>query len=190
MPPISNIYICLDWNKIWDFERWEDQIFAPMDDDDVFILSEEEYESVLGDLEDHDGVILGYYDGWIDKNGCFGYTKNRINSGGPMGKIEPHKQIHSNNFIYKHRHETLDASKLPIFHVAAGGLDLRYKQRRDIESSLHFMHPCSVYILQGMICKEDLIQYCEGFIHRHKVPNKFHHYVEKFQNAYYELKRQ
>lgn len=185
---LDNIYLCLDWSKIKDFKKYGNQVYIPMDDDDIFILSAEDREDILKDLERYNAVLVTMYDGQTKYNAklhSFGYTP-RLTMNGHM--------CLSNNLIYKHDYDPsvdgLNQRELPLYHDRKLKR-LHISEREDLKTSLHFLHPCSVSMLQRFMYKnEDPVAAVEGFKTKQNldgVPEKFFNYIDRFLDVYTDL---
>ena len=189
----DQIYLCLDWNRnrVWNFEKYGNQIYVPMDDDDIFILSEEDRGEILDDLKYHNAVVTTMYDGqtgYDPESESFGYIP-QINQGGRF-------QCLSNNLIYKHDFNVIDCEEIPFYHNRQIER-LNISERKDLKTSLHFLHPCSVSMITGTQSgvsyprsDDEIVRSVEMFKAQQDlsaVPKRFHNYVDLFLDPYNKL---
>jgi hypothetical protein len=187
----DQIYLCLDWGRVWNFEKYGNQIYVPMDDDDIFILTEEDREIILKDLKEHNAVVVTMYDGqtgYEPKSESFGYIP-QINQGGRY-------QCLSNNLIYKHDFEIIDCEEIPFYHNRHIKR-LKISERKDLKTSLHFLHPCSVSMITGTQSgvsyprsDDEIVRSVEKFKKQQDlsgVPKRFYNYIDIFLDLYNKL---
>ena len=197
---IDKIYVYYD-KRFYNNEKFLGRIYCPMDDDDIFIMSEQEYEMCVSEFNEKcNGVITGYYESKYRGRNKIVYRKN-------PGSWK----VNSNNLIYRHTTKIAKHHNRPVYHTNASESPiLKSKEMRHIETSFHITHPASLTVLNGADLpqrkmqpedilieteiqkKERVLKMVNEFItetgYREALPTKFIPHLEKFKELYSDLK--
>ena len=178
--------------------EYKDQIYAPMDDDDIFLISESEYQDCISCFNENCNLIItGYYNSNYDDSKKYTYKKNpRYNF-----------PIDTNNFLFKNE-EINKCTKWVDNHNTVHKLPyVKFKELKHIETSLHIVHPVSISLLVpnqnqslydtnwGIDCKkhrivmdEIIYDYVNEVRYKQFLPQKFWTPLEKFKELFSKVK--
>jgi hypothetical protein len=169
------------------------KIYAPMDDDDIFLMSVTEYEKCLEKLDsEFNAVILGIYVQKIDSDLKYKYVKN------PKIKFK----FHTNNFLFKQTDKTSFCTKWAGAHNRVYMLSyVNYISLKNIETSIHLTHPISVSLLRPKYLNlsnwsnkdhvDTMVQIIENYVNDieyKNVPVKFHKKIEKYKEIFSDVR--
>jgi hypothetical protein len=172
-----------------------DKVYAPMDDDDIFLIDHNQYQKCNEKLNDDcNAVILGIYVQKIDENLNYKYIENP----------DIPYLFHTNNFLFKNTTETSHCKKWAGAHDLVFRLPyIKYEQIEQIKTSVHLVHPISVSLLRprSLITLPDwsnkkqvdtmatiLNNYVNETEYKKIVPLRFHPYIEKFKEIFNDVK--
>lgn len=190
---------CIKKVHIYRKQKYENNIYAPMDDDDIFMITEKEYEECVSNFNEKCNlIILGYHHQNLTSSNKYHYEKN------PPRKFP----INTNNFLCKYEKSTMGPCNTGIGRGHHRVHELPYiklKKMKHIETSLHLVHPCSITLLRppqfshapswsGQVNEHrDLManivyEYVNETNYKKQTPSKFWSHLETFKSLFSELK--
>jgi len=187
---------CIKKVHIYRKQKYENSIYAPMDDDDIFMITDSEYEECVSNFNENcNSIILGYYDGKYSFSDMYLYRKN------PKFEFP----IDTNNFLFKYEKSKKYCGEWTRGHNNVHRLSyVKYKELRHIETSLHLVHPCSITLLlprhirhkQNWTVGEEhrdlmaklINEYVNETNYKKQTPSKFWSHLETFKSLFSEVK--
>jgi len=185
--------------KIHFYKKMEygSNIYAPMDDDDIFMITETEYDTCVSNFNENCNlIVLGYYEGRFPPTQKYNYMKN------PQRGFP----IYTNNFLFKFKKSKIPCNKWVNRHNKVHELPyVKWKKMKHVETSLHLVHPCSITLLlptwvshvpnwdQKVKDHRDFMaklinEYVNETNYKKQTPSKFWSHLETFKSLFSELK--
>jgi hypothetical protein len=178
--------------------KYKNNIYAPMDDDDIFMITEKEYEECVSNFNENCNlIVLGYYHFSITDSNEYHYEKNPVKTFPMM----------TNNFLCKYEKSNMPCDGWVRDHARVHTFPyIKFKEMKHIETSLHLVHPCSVTLLQPKFIPntpsnwtEDVKEhrdlmanivydYVNETNYKQEVPHKFWTHLETFKSLFSEVK--
>ena len=176
--------------------QYQNTVYAPMDDDDIFLINESEYEECISNFDENCNlIILGWYD-------CkFNYKNNYVFNESPNVK----HPMGTNNFLFNYEKSKNYCDKWTYAHNRVHEQPyVKFKEMKHIVTSVHLVHPCSITLLNPRwvyhkehwndtqdhrdLMEKLIYEYVNETNYRSELPTKFWSPLESFKNLFSEVK--
>lgn len=188
---------CITKVNILQSTKLSDNVYAPMDDDDIFIINNSELEECISNFNDDcNCIILGRYDVNFNHENKCGFNKN-FPATYPMA---------TNNFLFNYESSKnyCNENWRNAHNKVHEQPYVKYQEMRHIVTSMHIVHPCSITLLlpryinhkenwvdtkdHRNLMEELIYEYVNETTYKNKLPNKFWSPFEEFKNLFSEVK--
>lgn len=176
--------------------QYQNSVYAPMDDDDIFMINESEYEECISNFgENCNLIILGLYQGTFNHKNNYVFNE----------RTKANCPIDTNNFLFNYESSKNYCDKWTYAHNSVHEQPyVKFKEMKHIVTSVHLVHPCSITLLLPRYIShkenwtntqdhrnlmENLIyEYVNETEYKNKLPTKFWSHLKSFKNLFSEVK--